>query len=730
MRTAASRRRSHRFGFLVAIALAVLLAAGGAGVGAGSASGVVNYTVSLTLSQATADLNNHGAITVQARLTLSGQPQMGVQVNLSSTPNDDTFSPHPYCTTDGNGFCNPVTLIPGTTVGNHTITATFTNPVGSGTDSKTFCQYYTPTSIALSFPNGANRLAPDGGATTANILVRDANQQGVPCQSVSLTTSDTSSNKVAITTPTGVTNGNYTSTITAPVVPLSSPPTWSGSGVPDQTLTATVSGVAPTSQALHIAYPTFHTKQTPDPSPGLYDELNRPVRLTGVNGVFMGDTLADGQDKRTNGGGVYHMASPKFLPFDAAPNDTQANVTNSSWNSSIVRFQVTDVLWCATDAACDTPTTSNGLIGTCGDRYRQNLQAMINKVTQLGMVAEVSLARVGALSQPPTTALTCFPDNPIDETDPSAHAGGWPMADYAYAPTFWQQLAAQNANNPLVAFEFYNEPYLHNANPACPSNRQGMQTVTPGESPHAVWMNAGLAGTPDANDTVQYTDTKAPYNVTYSFRAAGMQLMYNAVRAVAPNNLVFVNGSGEKIGDPDECNENQAYDLSPVINGFPVAGGTNVIYGSHPYYGSNCANNGSGVHDGTDSIPGLIVSGFPPNLQSAVFDTAAQYPVAFTEFGATCLVDSEAANFNQGIIADAEIPANHVVAWAAFQFMDKNMEGANSGAAPYYLIQCTEDQQKGCQGDASTNFQPYNWYQASQRGLPVYNTLKNEPSLK
>lgn len=702
-----------------------MLAAGGAGIGAGSASAGINYTMSLTLSQATVDLNNlPGAITAQARLTLSGQPQTGVQVTFSSAPTDDTFSPHPYCNTDGNGFCS-VTLVPGTTVGPHTITTSFSNAVGSGSAAKTFCQYRTPTTVALSFPNGANRLAPNGGATTANILVRDANQQGVPCQSVSLTTSDTSNNKVTITTPTGGTNGNYTSTVTAPVVPLSSPPTWSGSGLPDQTLTATVSGVAPTSQTLHIAYPTLHTKQTPDPSPGLYDEFNRPVRLTGVNGVFMVNRLDDSQDTRTNGGGVYHMANPKFLPFDTAPNDTQAGVTNSSWNSSIVRFQLTDTMWCATDAACDTPGPGHPeLIGTCGDQYRQNLQAMINKVTQLGMVAELSLSGVGALSQPPATALTCN-SGKIDQPGPS-QPGGFPMADYAYAPIFWQQLAAANANNPLVAFEFYNEPYLHDANPACATNsRQGAQTVTPGESPHAVWMNAGLPGTADENDTVKYDDN--PNNVHYTFRAAGMQLMYNAVRAVAPNNLVFVNGSGEKIGDPDECNENQAYDLSPVINGYPVAGGTNVIYGSHPYYGSNCANNGSGVHDGTDSIPGLIVSGFPPNLQSAVYDTAAQYPVAFTEFGATCLVDSEAANWNQGMIANADNPAHHIVAWAAFQFMDKNMEGVAAGAAPYYLIQCTEDKPSGCSAD----FKTYNYYEASKRGLPVYTALHDvEPPLK
>ena len=66
-------------------------------------------------------------------------------------------------------------------------------------------------------------------------------------------------------------------------------------------------------------------------------------------------------------------------------------------------------------------------------------------------------------------------------------------------------------------------------------------------------------------------------------------------------------------------------------------------------------------------------------------------------------------------------------------FISADMEGATgytdptkTSAPPYFLIQCTEAKSTDC----SANGHTYNWYEASQRGVPVYNTLIAAPPLK
>jgi endoglucanase len=114
------------------------------------------------------------------------------------------------------------------------------------------------------------------------------------------------------------------------------------------------------------------------------------------------------------------------------------------------------------------------------------------------------------------------------------HWSGNPAAQQPMASrqsiTFWQEVARKYAGDGRVIFELYNEP-------------NGVSAQ--------VWRNG------DAN-------------------FAGMQQMYDAVRAVGANNLVLVGGL------------DFAYDLDSLLPGMAITG-TNIAYVTHPYRFKNPA---------------------------------------------------------------------------------------------------------------------------------------------
>jgi hypothetical protein len=148
-----------------------------------------------------------------------------------------------------------------------------------------------------------------------------------------------------------------------------------------------------------------------------------------------------------------------------------------------------------------------------------------------------------------------------------------PMADCnpgaCNANAFWTALASRYRSNPLVGFDLYNEPH---------------------HIPDSVWRNGGKV-------TWQ--------GVTYT--AAGMQPMYNAIRATDATNLVFVTGNGWG-------------------NNFPATGplsGTNIVYAAHSYTCPNdpppiCTN--TKWYDGSAFLRGWVTPG-------------KTYPVFVSEFG-------------------------------------------------------------------------------------------------
>ena len=80
------------------------------------------------------------------------------------------------------------------------------------------------------------------------------------------------------------------------------------------------------------------------------------------------------------------------------------------------------------------------------------------------------------------------------------------MADYPGSTEFWSQVAARFANNPLAAFDLYNEPH---------------------DISIEVWLNGG---------------TVPKYSI-FPYQTTGMQQLNDAVRATGARNLVLVSGN-------------------------------------------------------------------------------------------------------------------------------------------------------------------------------------------
>jgi endoglucanase len=125
--------------------------------------------------------------------------------------------------------------------------------------------------------------------------------------------------------------------------------------------------------------------------------------------------------------------------------------------------------------------------------------------------------------------------------------------------TFWIQVATKYKNDPWIIFELYNEPH---------------------DVSWSTWRNGG-------NEC--------------GFAVAGMQQLYNAIRATGANNVVVIGGL------------NWAFDLSGVSSHGVT--GTNIAYATHPY-----------------DYPGKQ----PGDWDAAFGNLAATYPILATEFGQYC----------------------------------------------------------------------------------------------
>ncbi|HEX4430984.1 MAG TPA: glycoside hydrolase family 5 protein [Frankiaceae bacterium] len=173
----------------------------------------------------------------------------------------------------------------------------------------------------------------------------------------------------------------------------------------------------------------------------------------------------------------------------------------SDWGSNIVRVQMSEDFWLT--SSCQYSAS-----------YQQAVDTAVYEITQKGMVALLDLH----------TSMT--------DSDCPGAPSQQKMAD-TRAITFWGQVAARYANDPLVAFDLYNEPH---------------------DIPLNVWRDGG-----------QVDD----------WQAAGMQQMYNAVRGAGATNLVFVSGTDWAYSIDDEL-------LDPLD-------GYGIVMAPHVYYGDRCS---------------------------------------------------------------------------------------------------------------------------------------------
>ncbi len=160
---------------------------------------------------------------------------------------------------------------------------------------------------------------------------------------------------------------------------------------------------------------------------------------------------------------------------------------------------------------------------------------------------------------------------------------------------FWRSVAQRYANRPGVIFGLYNEP--HDVSWGC-------------------WRDGGCT----------VAASVFTLNVLASFRAVGMQQLYDAVRAQGADNLVLVGGLG------------YGYDLSGVGQGFALRG-ENVAYDTHVY---------TAFHATTadwDASFGALTD---------------RYPVVSTEFGANDCSTAATARLLKYFDAPRGKPANRM----------------------------------------------------------------------
>jgi hypothetical protein len=289
---------------------------------------------------------------------------------------------------------------------------------------------------------------------------------------------------------------------------------------------------------------------------------------------------------------LFHGVNLNGLEASAAASGVTYDAVEQAkaWGANFVRVPLGEQFWLSSN--CDYVPS-----------YASTVDQVVNWITSLGMVAMLDLHF--------NTVGGCEAGSQHD------------MADEAQAPTFWSQVAARYASNPLVAFDLYNEPH---------------------DISDAVWLNGGTV-----------TDVDSP---NQKYIAAGMQQLYDTVRATGATNLVFISGN------------NWANTVPATL----VAGTTNVVYAVHAY---TCP----------DSAPPNCSSSSPYD-PSPILDNflalSSSMPVMVTEFGWPSKYDG---TYIANVISFAQ---SHGWGWSAFTF-DEDQYSTNWDLADSWLVDGTAE---------------------------------------
>ena len=230
----------------------------------------------------------------------------------------------------------------------------------------------------------------------------------------------------------------------------------------------------------------------------------------------------------------------------------------TNWNANTVSTAEVDAAHRYGANFARLPVSENPMTpGDCSydANYVSTVDRIVNDVTSRGMLMLLDLHTNAVSSCGDWSQQQKLPDNG--------------------AVTFWQTYAAKYKNNPLVAFDLYNEPH---------------------DVSDSVWRNGGSVFTG---------------GVTYT--TPGMQKLYDTVRATGATNLVFASGNGWASSYPA---------------GAPLTGTSNLVWGVHAYTcpsatpanGGTCQSGPGGLED-----PSGILGNFA--------QIGATQPVMVTEFG-------------------------------------------------------------------------------------------------
>ena len=315
-------------------------------------------------------------------------------------------------------------------------------------------------------------------------------------------------------------------------------------------------------QQLQVTGAAVRAGPPPDPPP-----VVGPLRVVGNHIV---DAL----------GQIFVPRGINLTGFEMSPDppgiDAELIGQIRGWGATMVRVAVGEQYWLA--QSCQY-----------APGYRQRIDQVVRWITAAGMVALLDLHAT-------TAGGAC------------GTAGPQPMADAAFAPIFWRQVAARYRSNPLVAFDLFNEP----------------QDIS-----SRVWLSGG---------TVRSWGR--------SWTAAGMQQLYDAVRAAGARNLVVVSGD-------DWANRLPQH----------LVAGDNIAYGVHAYTCQTAPPPRCTSPDPDDPLP--ILSGWVA--------PGATVPVVVTEFG---WPSGSQGRYLQAVITTAE---RHGWGWLAY-----TVTGTNQG--PFQLV--------------------------------------------
>jgi hypothetical protein len=240
--------------------------------------------------------------------------------------------------------------------------------------------------------------------------------------------------------------------------------------------------------------------QVPAASPGvaqLFDDMSLEQTAGGSKPV-VGPLFAVGsQILQANGKPLIMRGLQRFglEGGTKTPLPTDGEIAQlKQWGANEVRISLGEQKWIATSCHYERG-------------YPEAVDKIVQSVTSRGMVAMINLHFSALL--------------------PCGKPGLTPMADSPGSITFWQEVASRYRNNPLVAYDLFNEPNVS----------------------QSTWLDGGPIT--ESDQTVQ---------------AAGMQQLYNAVRDAGAKNLVVISGLGYASRPPTE-----------------LVQGANIAYGIHAY---------------------------------------------------------------------------------------------------------------------------------------------------